>query len=312
MRSSQRVLHSSVERLVGLNPEVEKFRALSSQWWDVRGPLKTLHELNPSRVSYINRMIRQSGMFGGLGLEGAAQSVSGNAGCRILDVGCGGGILSESLARRGATVTGLDENALGIQVAEARRANFMGSGEEWTARLQYAARSLTSEVAAVRGSSGTPDAVAESAASSPSTSAKCSAVGYDVVVASEVLEHVDHPKQFLTDLALCAKDDGGLIILSTLNKTVLCGLVYVLMAENLTGMVPKGTHDWAKFLPVEDVTRVMAGLGVDCVNTAAVYPRPSLLKSSLWPLDLGLEFSIEDHSSPPMHYFWTGRKRLRV
>lgn len=177
--------------------EVRKFEALAMRWWDPESELKTLHDINPLRLDYIER---NSG-----GLNGK----------RVLDVGCGGGILAEGLAKRGAEVLGIDLGEMPLRIAELHR---LESGVEVEYR-RIAVEALAEEQPA----------------------------SFDLVTCMELLEHVPDPASVI---AACARlvRSGGKVFLSTLNRTPKAYLLAILGAEYLLGMLPRGTHDYARFI----------------------------------------------------------------
>ncbi|MGV7092528.1 bifunctional 2-polyprenyl-6-hydroxyphenol methylase/3-demethylubiquinol 3-O-methyltransferase UbiG [Siccibacter turicensis] len=177
--------------------EIAKFEAVASRWWDLDGEFKPLHRINPLRLGYISE--RAGGLFGKT----------------VLDVGCGGGILAESMAREGATVTGLDMGAEPLQVA---RLHALESG----VKVDYVQRT-----------------VEEHAALNPA--------GYDVVTCMEMLEHVPDPQSVVRACAALVKP-GGHVFFSTLNRNAKSWLMAVVGAEYVLRMVPKGTHDAKKFI----------------------------------------------------------------
>lgn len=177
--------------------EIAKFEALASRWWDPEGEFRPLHELNPLRLAWIERYSD--------GLNGK----------RVLDVGCGGGILTESMARRGARATGLDMGREPLQVA---RLHALESGIE----VEY--------------QQGT---VEELAAAHPGA--------FDVVTCMEMLEHVPDPASVVRACARLVRP-GGQLFFSTINKTPKSWLLMIAAAEHLLRMVPKGTHDHRKFI----------------------------------------------------------------
>lgn len=184
--------------------EIAKFAALASRWWDLEGEFKPLHRINPLRLNYI--LQRADGVFGK----------------QVLDVGCGGGILSESMAREGAHVTGLDMGEEPLQVARLHaleqgiEVNYLQSTVEEHAN-QYPAR-------------------------------------YDVVTCMEMLEHVPNPASVVAACAQLVKP-GGHVFFSTLNRTAKAWLFAIVGAEYILGMLPKGTHDAKRFIrPSELIT----------------------------------------------------------
>jgi 2-polyprenyl-6-hydroxyphenyl methylase / 3-demethylubiquinone-9 3-methyltransferase len=189
--------------------EQAHFAALSGQWWNPGGPLAALHAYNPARLAFITGAARE-----GLGRE--------LGGLSILDVGCGGGILSEALAKAGAKVTGVDGTAEAIAAAKTH-----------AAEQGLAIRYLCGDVAKHHNHSG-----------------------YDVVIASEVVEHIDHPAGFIA--ACCSQlKPNGILIITTFNRTARSLLLGVFAAEAL-GFAPTGTHEWKKFLRPSDIALMLA------------------------------------------------------
>lgn len=176
--------------------EISKFEELAARWWDPHSEFKPLHEINPLRLSYINQ-------------------IAGLSGKRVLDVGCGGGILSESMAREGATVTGIDLGEAPLQVA---RLHLLESGLE----VDYQ-RIPVEQLAQQQPGS------------------------FDVVTCMEMLEHVPDPSSVVEACAKLAKP-GGHVFFSTLNRNPKSYLFAIVGAEYLLRLLPKGTHDFSKFI----------------------------------------------------------------
>ncbi|KAK9842295.1 hypothetical protein WJX81_005002 [Elliptochloris bilobata] len=205
--------------------EVTKFGDVAAEWWDPRGSFKPLHALNPVRVAFIRDALCE-----GFGREAAR--VAPLAGLSILDVGCGGGILAEALARLGANVTGADASADSIAVARAHAAG--------DPSLHVTYRDATAE-----------QLVAEGAQ-------------YDAVVASEVIEHVADAAAFMRALGALAWP-GGMVAVSTLARTPRSYALAIIGAEYIISLVPRGTHDWSRFINPEELTMLgnEAGLALD-------------------------------------------------
>ncbi|KFC86426.1 MAG: bifunctional 2-polyprenyl-6-hydroxyphenol methylase/3-demethylubiquinol 3-O-methyltransferase UbiG [Hafnia alvei] len=177
--------------------EIAKFEAVASRWWDLEGEFKPLHRINPLRLNYIQQ--RADGVFGK----------------KILDVGCGGGILAESMAREGADVTGLDMGAEPLQVA---RLHSLETGIKVT-YVQETVEQHADEHASL----------------------------YDIVTCMEMLEHVPDPRSVVLACAKLVKP-GGHVFFSTINRNNKAWLMAVIGAEYVLKMVPKGTHDVKKFI----------------------------------------------------------------
>lgn len=176
--------------------EIAKFEKLASRWWDPASEFKPLHDINPLRLDYIERFVSLNGK-------------------QVLDVGCGGGILSEGMARRGATVTGIDLGDKPLKVAELHALE---------SKLDIEYIKISAE---------------EMAEAHPET--------YDVVTCLEMLEHVPDPA---SSIAACAQllKPGGTLILSTINRNPKSYVFAIVGAEYLLRMLPKGTHDYAQFI----------------------------------------------------------------
>jgi 2-polyprenyl-6-hydroxyphenyl methylase/3-demethylubiquinone-9 3-methyltransferase len=186
--------------------ELAKFAELASTWWDPTGEFKSLHDINPLRVDLIE------------------QHVAGLIGKSVIDIGCGGGILSEALADKGATVTGLDMVQASLDVANLHR---LESGID----VSYVLSTVEDW-------------------------AKDHSGQYDVVTCLEMLEHVPDPASVVSACAQLLKP-GGIAIFSTLNRNPKSYLMAIVAAEYLLSMVPKGTHDHKKFITPAELIRMI-------------------------------------------------------
>ncbi len=196
--------------------ELEKFSQLAHKWWDPNSEFKTLHDINPLRVDYID-------------------SHAGLAGKAVLDVGCGGGILSEGMAAKNADITGIDLAAKSLKVA---KLHLLESGRQ----VNY--RKI---------------AVEDLAAEQPGH--------YDIITCMEMLEHVPNPLSVVNACAQLVKP-GGWVFFSTLNRNPKSYLLAVLGAEYLLNMLPRGTHDYARFIKPSELAQYCrnAGLTLDDVS----------------------------------------------
>jgi 2-polyprenyl-6-hydroxyphenyl methylase/3-demethylubiquinone-9 3-methyltransferase len=207
--------------------ELAKFAALAQSWWDPNGPSKALHDLNPLRLQYIERVA-------GLASAGRAQK-------QVLDVGCGGGILSESMARAGAQVLGIDLTQAVLDVADLHALE---------AKIEVTYRAVAAE-----------DLALERPAA------------FDVVTCMEMLEHVPDPAATLTTLAKLVTPDGDVII-STLNRTPRAFAVAILGAEYVARLLPRGTHDYLKFIRPSELARWGRDAGLDLKDLTGIAYNP--------------------------------------
>ncbi|GBG65248.1 hypothetical protein CBR_g50290 [Chara braunii] len=198
--------------------EIRKFAALADQWWDSKGPFAELMRMNPARLSFIRSAICR--------YYGKDQnSPKPLAGMTAVDVGCGGGFLSESLARLGATVTAIDATQENPVVAAAHAAR-----DPVTAMIEF--RCATAERLVEEGKT------------------------FDIVASLEVIEHVADPMAFSASLGALCKP-GGAIFVSTMNRTLASYLLAIVAAERVLRWVPMGTHDWQRFISPEELTLML-------------------------------------------------------
>ncbi|EOB6644709.1 bifunctional 2-polyprenyl-6-hydroxyphenol methylase/3-demethylubiquinol 3-O-methyltransferase UbiG [Vibrio fluvialis] len=186
--------------------EIKKFEEMASRWWDLEGEFKPLHQINPLRLNYV--LERADGLFGK----------------KVLDVGCGGGILAESMAREGALVTGLD---MGKEPLEVARLHALETGT----KLTYIQSTIEDH-------------------------AQDNAQAYDVVTCMEMLEHVPDPLSVIQSCAALVKP-GGHVFFSTLNRNFKSYLFAIVSAEKLLKIVPEGTHDHEKFIRPSELLKMI-------------------------------------------------------
>ena len=202
--------------------ELDKFSQVAHRWWDTESEFKPLHEINPLRLSFIQKHCE---------LQGA----------KVLDVGCGGGILSEGLAKAGAEVTGIDLAKKSIKVA----------------KLHDLDQGLTIDYQVVA-----VETLAEQAPAS-----------FDVVTCLEMLEHVPHPESVVRACANLVKP-GGMVFFSTLNRNAKAYLLAVVGAEYVLRMLPRGTHEYARFIKPSELSRMARTAGLDLQEMTGLSYQP--------------------------------------
>ena len=231
--------------------EVAKFSGLADAWWDPAGKFRPLHRLNPTRIAYIRD--RAAARYGREPIGTAPL-----AGLAILDIGCGGGLLSEPLARLGGKVTGLDAAERNIAIAK-RHAELGGLA------IDYRAGSAEDLAAAGR--------------------------QFDVVLAMEVVEHVADPPSFLGAAAALVAP-GGLLIVATLNRTAKAFALAILGAEYILGWLPRGSHDWRRFLKPSELAALLRPRGLTLGEAVGVVYSPIADKWRLAPGDLDVNYML--------------------
>jgi 2-polyprenyl-6-hydroxyphenyl methylase/3-demethylubiquinone-9 3-methyltransferase len=220
--------------------EVSKFEQLASRWWDPNSEFKPLHEINPLRLDYIDSRV-------------------GFNGKTVLDVGCGGGILAESMAARGAKVTGIDMGEAPLEVA---RLHLLESGQQVDYR-RIPVEELATEMPAQ----------------------------FDVVTCMEMLEHVPDPASVIAACATLVKP-GGQVFFSTINRNPKSYLFAIVGAEYVLRMLPRGTHDFAKFIRPSELTRWSREAGLDTSDITGMTYNPLTGMYKLDPRDVDVNYMV--------------------
>lgn len=210
--------------------EIQNFAKDAARWWDIDGPFAPLHKLNPTRLSYLRGQIDAH-----YGCD--PKSLAPYNKLSLLDIGCGGGLVCEPMARLGAQVTGIDADVQAINVAKAHAA-------QSNVKIDYKAVT-TADLTQT----------------------------YDIVLALEIIEHVSNPAQFVQDVAALVKP-GGLVIFSTLNRTPKSFALGIVAAEYLLRWVPAGTHTWKKFVKPSELARLARAAGLAPRNIQGMIYQP--------------------------------------
>jgi 2-polyprenyl-6-hydroxyphenyl methylase / 3-demethylubiquinone-9 3-methyltransferase len=203
--------------------ELAKFSDLAHRWWDTESEFRPLHQINPLRLDWIDAHVSLSGK-------------------RVLDVGCGGGILSDSMARRGATVLGIDLAAKALKVAE------LHALEADTPNVEY--REVAAEALAAQAPGG-----------------------FDVVTCMEMLEHVPDPSSIVAACTTLVRP-GGWVFFSTINRNAKAFVFAIVGAEHVLRLLPKGTHEYAKFIRPSELAQWCRSAGLDLVDTRGMQYNP--------------------------------------
>lgn len=206
--------------------EVNKFSQLANSWWDINGPLKTLHDINAVRLEFITRHVNLANK-------------------KVLDVGCGGGILSEALARAEAMVTGIDADTQSIEVASLH-------AQKSQLTIDYHCTPIE----------------------------EYSNKGFDVIVCMEMLEHVQHPELVIEHCKRLLNPKGFLFV-STISRTLKAYASAILIAEYVLGILPKQTHDYTKFLKPSELVAMARAVDLDLVDMSGLDYQPINRSASL-------------------------------
>ena len=220
--------------------EVAKFEAMAADWWDPTGKFKPLHMLNPCRLDYITEQIATE-------FDRDLTTEAPFAGLRLLDIGCGGGLLSEPMARLGATVVGADASEKNIPFARIH-------AEQMGLDIDY--RHTTAEALAV------------------------AVELFDVVLNMEVVEHVADPGLFMVDCCALVRN-GGHMTVATINRTARSFVFAIVGAEYVLRWLPRGTHRWKHFVTPEEISSITAANGFQLAHQSGVWVNPVTREFSL-------------------------------
>ena len=196
--------------------EIQKFSSLAEEWWDVKGKFKPLHMFNPIRIEYITQMIKKY-------FKISDKKINPFNELKILDIGCGGGLISEPMARLGANVTGIDASEKNIKIAQIH-------SEENNLKINYI--------------NSSPERLKEKEK-------------FDIILNLEIIEHVEDVNLYIDSCSKLLKK-GGLMFTATLNRTVVSYIKAIVGAEYILRWLPIGTHDWNKFIRPEELEKKLS------------------------------------------------------
>ena len=196
--------------------EIQKFSSLAEEWWDVKGKFKPLHMFNPIRIEYITQMIKKY-------FKISDKKINPFNELKILDIGCGGGLISEPMARLGANVTGIDASEKNIKIAQIH-------SKENNLKINYI--------------NSSPERLKEKEE-------------FDIILNLEIIEHVEDVKLYIDSCSKLLKK-GGLMFTATLNRTVVSYIKAIVGAEYILRWLPIGTHDWNKFIRPEELEKKLS------------------------------------------------------
>ncbi|MEZ5871137.1 MAG: bifunctional 2-polyprenyl-6-hydroxyphenol methylase/3-demethylubiquinol 3-O-methyltransferase UbiG [Nitratireductor sp.] len=213
--------------------EVDRFSAMAAEWWNPTGKFRPLHKFNPVRLEYLKRQVCQN-------FDRDPNDPKAFSGLRILDIGCGGGLLSEPMARLGASVTGADASPTNIEIASLHARQ---SGLD----IDY--RATTSEELERQGEK------------------------FDVVLNMEVVEHVSDVGLFISSCSAMVKP-GGLMFIATINRTMKAWALAIVAAENVLRWLPKGTHQYERLVRPDELETPLSASGLHVIDRSGVFYNP--------------------------------------
>ncbi len=213
--------------------EIARFSAIADEWWDPSGKFRPLHKFNPVRLHYIKEKVCEN-------FDRDLADPRAFAGLRLLDIGCGGGLLAEPMARLGAEVVGADASSVNVEVARLH-------AEQSGLAIDY--RATTAEALAEAGET------------------------FDAVLNMEVVEHVADVSLFI-DACSSMVRPGGLMFVATINRTFKARALAIFMAENVLGWLPRGTHDYDKLVRPDELERPLTAAGLEVTDRTGVFYNP--------------------------------------
>lgn len=230
--------------------DVARFSRIADEWWDEKGKFKPLHRINPLRIGYIRDK--------GCSHYGRLASADALKGLSLLDIGCGGGLISEPMARLGAQVSGVDASEKNIAVAKLH-------AEKMGLLIHY--RASSAEALAEKGEQ------------------------YDIVLALEIVEHVANVPLFLASLSTLLKP-GGLLIMSTLNRTAKSYALAIIGAEYILRWLPRGTHQWQQFVRPSELVQGLSEHGLETQDLTGMVMHPLSQTWRLTPDDVSVNYLL--------------------
>ncbi len=251
-RSSEPIMNGVSGKALSVDPaEVERFSAIAAEWWKPDGKFAVLHAFNPVRIAHVRDHVCAA-----FGLDPREEAPL--RGVRLLDIGCGGGLLSEPLARMGAMVVGIDPSEKNIKTAAVH-------AREQGVEIDYRV--------------GTAEELAETGET------------FDVVLNMEVLEHVNDPARFVATCARMVRDEG-LMFCATLNRTLKSFLMAIIGAEYVLRWLPRGTHQWERFITPEELKGWLADAGMEVIDETGVAYSPLTGKWIKAPEDMDVNYML--------------------